>query len=214
MQFLNKFIDATVLGPNVDNDSVSSMVQDARTHHFASVCIPPYFVRQIKTSYPDLVVCTVIAFPQGIASISAKAAEISDAIESGADELDIVVNLTAIQNDNLSYLDKEMNTLLKVKQQKVFKLILETALWTESQLARIVQFYSQYDIEFLKTSTGFNAGGANKDAVRIMMENKNENIQIKASGGIKTQADAQTYVNMGVTRIGTSSPLKLIKSLT
>ncbi len=211
MRFLNKFIDATVLGPAVDTDRVTSLAHDTTTHHFASVCIPPYFVSEIKTSFPDISVGTVIGFPQGIASVHSKVREVTDAINSGADELDIVVNLTAIANDNLSYLDEEMQALMAVKGEKIYKIILESALWEDGQLARIVEFYSQYDIDFLKTSTGFNTSGATTSAVQIMLDHKSEGIQIKASGGIKTAEDAQTYIDMGVTRIGTSSPLKLIE---
>ncbi len=211
MLFLNKFIDATVLGPAVDTDKVTGLAEDAQTHQYASICIPPYFIKEIKTSYPELNVCTVIGFPQGISVQSAKADEISRAIDDGADELDIVVNLTAIANDNLALLDQEMEALLAVKQNKLYKIIIESALWTDAVLARVVQFYSKYDIEYLKTSTGFNTDGASENAVKIISENKAETIKIKASGGIKTYKQAVHYIDMGVSRIGTSSPQNLLK---
>ncbi len=211
MLFLNKFIDATKLGPAVENDTITALAEDAQTHQYASICIPPYFIQEIKTSYQDISVGTVIGFPHGIATAEAKATQISNAIALGADELDIVVSLTAIQNDNLSYLEQEMKTLLEVKQNKVYKLILETALWAEGQLERIVKFYSQFEVEYLKTSTGFNGEGATPESVQILLDHKAPSMKVKASGGIKTYEQAAQYVEMGVERIGTSSPQTLLK---
>ncbi len=211
MIFLNSYIDATVLGPAVNTDAVTALAEDTETYSYAAVCIPPYFVKEIRTSYADIKIATVIGFPQGIQSIAAKKQEIEDAINSGADELDIVVNLTAIANDDLSYLELEIEELLKVKQDKVYKLILESASWTDTVLENVVKFYSQYPVEFLKTSTGFNGDGASVNAVQIMLDNKNENQEIKASGGIRDYETAAKYIEMGVKRIGTSSAKKLIE---
>ncbi len=211
MLFLNKFIDATILGAAVGSDDVTALAEDAQTHSYASICIPPYFIKEIKTSYSDLTVGTVIGFPQGIAPAEAKITEIKMAIDDGADELDIVVNLTAIKNDNLSFLEREMEALMGVKQGKVYKLIIESALWSDTQLENIVKFYAKWNVEFLKTSTGFNGPGASEEAVKIMMRHKSANTQIKASGGIKTIEQGNRYMDLGVSRIGTSSPKNLLK---
>ncbi len=211
MLYLNKFIDATVLGPNVSSDKVTSIAEDAQTHNYASICIPPYFVEEIRHSYSDIIISTVIGFPHGISCREAKATEIQKALDAGAQELDIVVSLTAIANDNLGFLEKEMESLLAVKQNSIYKLILESGLWTDTQLANIVKFYSQYNIEYLKTSTGFNGSGATQQAVKIMLDNKSDDIKIKASGGIRDYDQACRYVDMGVNRIGTSSPSNLLQ---
>ncbi len=212
MLFLNEYIDATVLGPNVDTDAVTSLAEDAESYHYAAICIPPYFVKEICSSYSTLRIATVVGFPQGIQSIAAKKQEIIDAIADGASEMDIVVNLTAIANDNLSYLRKEMQELLSVKQDSVYKLILESALWTDAVLANVVKFYADFPVEFLKTSTGFNGSGASEKAVEIMLENKASQQEIKASGGIRDYDTAAHYIDIGVKRIGTSNPKSLIKT--
>lgn len=210
MQELNKFIDATVLGGAVKSDDVTGICEDTRNYYLASACFPSYFLSEIRQSYDTIKLCTVIGFPHGIQSIAAKVQEVEDAIASGADELDIVVSLTAIQNDNLGYLEEEINKLLEVKQDKLYKLILESGLWTEAILTKVVEFYSKFDVEFLKTSTGFIAGGATTEAVKIMMSKKSSAQQVKASGGIRTYEQGLQFVNMGVTRLGTSQPKNLL----
>ena len=212
---LNKFIDHTLLTPTATIDQVKNLCQEAIKHQFAAVCIPPTYVelasRQLKDSSVNT--CTVIGFPFGYDHLATKIEAISRAIDAGADELDIVINLPGVKNGNWDLIENEIDsytTTTKLKRSKILKLILETAYLNSEELKILCNLCIKYNVDFAKTSTGYGPSGAKIEDVAFMKEILGQKVEIKASGGIKTQEQAMAFIDAGATRLGTSSGLQLI----
>jgi deoxyribose-phosphate aldolase len=208
------FIDHTVLKPETTSAVVQQLCAEAKEWGFAAVCVPPVYVREAAGLLKDsgVAVATVIGFPAGYHLPAVKAAETEMAIMSGADELDMVINIAALKNGDWRALETEVREVLEVVKlsAKKLKVIIETALLTEEELQRCCELYGRFNIDYLKTSTGFNGGGATVEAVRRMRELLPGNIAIKASGGIRTFEQAQAMINAGATRIGTSASVQIV----
>lgn len=208
------FIDHTILKPETLSTDIEKVCAEAVTHGFASVCVPPYFVvlAKQKTTGSTVKVATVIGFPFGYSHHSAKVAEIGEALANGADELDMVINVAALVNGDIALLDAEIKAVVQAVGDSgaTLKLILETGILTEDQIMACCVLYSNYPVQFLKTSTGYAAKGATVEAVQIMRANLPEHIQIKASGGIRDYAFAKQLIDAGATRLGCSASVAIV----
>ncbi|HLY71994.1 MAG TPA: deoxyribose-phosphate aldolase [Puia sp.] len=209
------YIDHTSLKPTATLADISRVSHEAIQYHFAAVCIPPVFVKEAKklTQHSPVKVATVIGFPFGYSAIEAKIAEIILAIVDGVDELDVVINISAIKNNDWQYLANEINTMLPIIQgkQKLIKVIIESGVLTDDEIFRCCTLYGTAGVDFLKTSTGYAEKGASIEAVTLMKRILPASVRIKASGGIKTYEFARKLIDSGASRIGCSASVSIIK---
>ncbi len=212
---INHYIDHTILKPVTVIAQIKNVCAEAKQYEFAAVCVPPLFVKKSKELLEGsgVKVATVIGFPFGYSAIEAKLAEILLAIVDGADELDVVINFTAIKNNDWLYAANEINHLMPVikKKDKVIKVIIESGVLTQDELLKCCELYGAAGIDYLKTSTGFAEKGATLEAVKTMRENLPEHVKIKASGGIKTFEFANQLIAAGATRLGCSASVAIIE---
>lgn len=191
---------------------------EAVEYDFAAVCVPPPFVKMAKTftGSSNTKVATVTGFPFGYSAIEAKVAETVLAIVDGADEIDMVANILAIRNNDWEYLEKEIATIMPIIRThgKAIKVIIESGILLEEEIVKCCVLYAKYQVDFVKTSTGYAEKGATVDAVQLMRANLPANIQIKASGGIRTFAFAQELIAAGATRLGCSASVAIMKEST
>lgn len=211
-------IDHTLLKQDTTHSEVIQLCEEAMKYHFASVCIPPYYVREasiaLESQKGNVKVSTVVGFPLGYSSVLAKVEEIKKAIHEGADEIDAVLNICAIKNEDWGFVRNEIDSLVLGTHMKgkVIKLILETALLTPSEIEKLSVIALDFKPNFLKSSSGFN-GGATLEAVKSMISVVGKNINIKASGGIRDLTTLLQYKELGVKRIGTSSGISIMEEL-
>lgn len=212
---LASFIDHTLLKPDTRSEEIAKLCSEAVQHGFASVCVPPYFVHQAKKEVAEstVKVATVIGFPFGYSHFSAKVAEVKEALEAGADELDMVVNIAAVVAGDTETLQAEISAITAAigNSGGVLKLILETGILSDAQIVACCQLYRQYPVQFLKTSTGYAAKGASVEAVQLMRHNLPDHIQIKASGGIRDFQFAKQLMDAGATRLGCSASVAIVQ---
>jgi deoxyribose-phosphate aldolase len=212
------YIDHTILKPVTTVSEVEQVCNDALEYGFVAVCVPPLFVKKARQVLQNsrVKVATVIGFPFGYSAIEAKVAEIVLAIIDGADELDVVINISAIKNNDWQFLASEISTILPIikKQQKVIKLILETGILTDEEIIKCCDLYGVTGVDFLKTSTGYAEKGATIEAVALMRKHLGEQVRIKASGGIKTYTFAKQLIEAGADRLGCSSSVQIVKEAT
>ncbi len=209
------YIDHTVLKPTTIVADIEKLCAEAVSNHFAAVCVPPLFVKKAKalTQGSKVKVATVIGFPFGYSAIEAKLAEIVLAIVDGADELDVVINISAIKNDDWQYLAKEINNIMPIirKSEKVIKVIIESGILTNEEIIRCCDIYGAAGVDFMKTSTGYAEKGASVEAVLLMRKHLADAIKIKASGGIKNYTFAVELIAAGASRLGCSSSIQIVK---
>jgi deoxyribose-phosphate aldolase len=212
---LNHFIDHTVLKPTALVSDIEKACKEAIEYQFASVCIPPNFIKQAKalTNGTGVKVATVIGFPFGYSAIEAKLAETLLAIVDGVDELDIVINISAIKNNDWEYLANEINHLMPVikQKEKIVKIIIESGVLTDEEIIKCCELYGPAEIDYLKTSTGYAEKGASVHAVELFRKHLPTHIQIKASGGIRDYAFAKQLVDAGATRLGCSASIAIVE---
>lgn len=211
---MNKLIDHTYLAPDCTSAAVNRICKEAIDHGLFAVCIPPYFVGMAARalSGSGVKLATVIAYPFGYAETAVKVQEIRRAMDEGADELDIVINLSAVKSQDWSYVTQDLTSVATTVRLrgKVCKLIIEITELTEAERTSIVQLCNDIKPAFVKTSTGIK-GGATVADVRYLRANLHPDIKIKASGGIRSLRDAEALVAAGADRIGTSSALAIIQ---
>ncbi|MEO6233191.1 MAG: deoxyribose-phosphate aldolase [Ferruginibacter sp.] len=212
---LAAYIDHTILKPTTIVADIEKLCNEAVTYHFAAVCVPPLFLKKAKQLVrdSDVKVATVIGFPFGYSAIEAKVAEIVLAIIDGADELDVVINISAIKNNDWQFLASELNAILPIirNKQKVIKIIIESGILTEDEIIKCCDLYGIAGVDFMKTSTGYAEKGATVEAVQLMRKHLSNNIKIKASGGIKSYAFAKQLIDAGADRLGCSSSIQILK---
>lgn len=212
---VNKYIDHTILKPTTLISDIEKLCAEAKEYEFAAVCLPPNFIKQAKAFTKDssVKVATVIGFPFGYSAVEAKLAEILLAIVDGADELDIVINISAIKNNDWEFLANEINHLLPVIKQnnRVVKIIIESGILTDDEIIKCCTLYGPAGIDYLKTSTGYAEKGASVHAVELFKEHLPPNVQIKASGGIRDYAFAKELIDAGATRLGCSAGVAIVK---
>ncbi len=208
------YIDHTVLKPTTLVKDVEQLCAEAIRYGFAAVCVPPLFVKQAKvfTANSHVKTATVIGFPFGYSAIEAKLAETILAMVDGADELDMVINISALKNNDWQYLAKELNVIMTVirKQGRVIKVIIESGILTDDEIIKCCDLYGAAGIDFMKTSTGYAEKGASVHAVALMRKHLGDAVKIKASGGIKTYAFAKELIEAGADRLGCSSSVAIV----
>ena len=211
---LASFIDHTILKPTTILAEIETVCAEAIEWNFAAVCVPPYYVYEAASRLQGKVsnVATVIGFPFGYSHYNAKVEETIKAVGSGADEIDFVINLAALKNNDLAYLETEISTLLVAKKTARIKVIVESGILSEEELIRCCKLYAHYPIDFMKTSTGYAEKGASVEAVRTMRSQLPATIQIKASGGIRDAVFATQLIEAGATRLGCSASVAIVKS--
>lgn len=212
---LAAYIDHTVLKQATTISEVDRVCVDASMESFASVCIPPKYVLAAKKLLDGsrVKVSTVIGFPLGYTATDIKVREIEEALAMGADELDMVIDLCALKSGDWKHLENEVTACLEpiYAAGKVIKVIVESGMLTDSELMQCCKVYSNYNIDYMKTSTGYADRGATVHAVKMMRENLPNRIGIKASGGIRTFAFAKELIDAGATRIGSSASMQIMK---
>ncbi len=207
-----KLVDHTLLKQDATWDQIRDLCDDAIQYGTASVCIPPCYVKQAKEYVGDrMAVCTVIGFPNGNHTTAAKVFEAEDAITNGADELDMVINVGMLRAGNDAYVLNEIRDLKAVCGDRILKVIIETCLLTEAEKIRMCELVTEAGADFIKTSTGFSTGGATFEDVALFAAHVGPNVKIKAAGGISSFADAEKFVELGASRLGTSRLVKILK---
>lgn len=212
---LNQYIDHTILKPTTTLAEVEKVCAEAKAYQFAAVCIPPLFVRKAKefVDASGVKVATVIGFPFGYCAIEAKVAEIVLAMVDGADELDMVINISAIKNNDWSFIANEINIIMPVikSKNKVIKVIIESGILTDDEIIKCCDIYGMAGVDYVKTSTGYAEKGASVHAVKLIRAHLADSVKIKASGGIKTYTFAKELIDAGATRLGCSSSVQIVK---
>jgi deoxyribose-phosphate aldolase len=213
---LSAIIDHTSLKPTLTLKEVEHLCKEAIKYGFAAVCIPPNFIKKAKQSLENtsVKVATVIGFPFGYSAVEAKLAEIILAIVDGVDELDVVINISAIKNGDWVYLANELNHIMPVvkSKDKTIKIIIESGILTDEEIIKCCELYGIAGIDYLKTSTGYAEKGATVHAVKLFRLHLPEQVQIKASGGIRDYGFAKELIDAGATRLGCSAGVAIVES--
>ena len=211
---LNKYIDHTILKPTCLVADIEKLCAEAKQYDFAAVCVPPNFVKLAKEKMAGstVQVATVIGFPFGYSATEAKIAEIILAMVDGADELDVVANISAIKNGDWSAIADEINHIMPIirSKNKVVKIIIESGVLTDDEIIKCCDIYGIAGIDYLKTSTGYAEKGASVEAVKLFRKYLPDQVQIKASGGIRDYAMAKLMIDAGATRIGCSAGVAIV----
>ncbi len=215
MLALNQYIDHTILKPTTLIADIEKLCAEARQYNFAAVCVPPNFVKKAKSLLEGTAVkvATVIGFPFGYSAVEAKIAETVLAMVDGADELDVVVNISAIKNGDWVCLANEINHIMPVikSKNKIIKIIIESGVLTDDEIIKCCELYGVAGIDYLKTSTGYGEKGATIEAVKLFRLHLPEQVQIKASGGIRDHVFAQQLIDAGATRLGCSASVAIVQ---
>ncbi len=216
MEQIQQYLEYTILRADTSISDVRKLCEVAVEHHFAGVCVPPLFVREAKRIVGDdgkIKVATVVGFPMGYSALAAKTEEIKRAIDEGADEIDGVVNIAAIKSNNWNHVENDIEgmALATNMRGKWLKLILEMGLLTTEEIQRIADQAIKSRVKFLKTGTGMHGFDATPEMVALLKKIADPSLKIKASGGIKTHAQAVALIKAGADRIGSSAGLDLLK---
>lgn len=203
-------IDHTLLRATATREEITNLCEEALKYKTASVCIPASYVKYAREKFPELNICTVIGFPLGYSSTAAKIAETRIAIDDGANEIDMVINLGRVKDGKFSEVQNEIADIKAVCEEKILKVIIETCYLTEHEKIELCKCVTNAKADYIKTSTGFGTAGANIDDIRLFKQHIGGNVKIKAAGGVKTKADLEMFLNEGCDRIGTSSAVKLL----
>ncbi len=212
--------DHTLLKQEAAWDDIRQILDDAMVYHTASVCIPPCYVRPAKdymskaasgSDKSPVKICTVIGFPNGNMTTATKVFETKDAIADGADEIDMVINIGRLKGGDNEYVLDEIRQIKAACGDHILKVIIETCLLTREEKIRMCEIVTESGADYIKTSTGFSTGGATFEDVKLMAEHIGPNVKIKAAGGISTLEDAEEFMRLGASRLGTSRIVKLVK---
>ncbi len=204
--------DHTLLAVDAKLEDIYALCDDAIKYNTASVCIPPCYVKAAKEYVGDKMrVCTVIGFPNGYNTLRTKMYETKDAIKNGADEIDMVINVSFLKSRNFTAIRNEIRALRKICKDKVLKVIIETCLLDRSEKIKLCKYVTTLGADYIKTSTGFSKAGATKEDIILFKKFIGPEVKMKAAGGIRTIEDAWDYLNLGCDRLGTSSIVKIVK---
>lgn len=211
---LNKKIDHTILKAETTTKDVEQIVNEAKTYHFFSVCIQPCFVKQVheKLKDTDVKTCTVIGFPLGATTSTIKALETKQAIEDGADEVDMVINIGALKEKNDQYVLDDIAAVVQASDKRALvKVIIESAMLSDEEIIRACKLAKKAGADYVKTSTGFaKEGGASTHAVSLMRQTVGNELGVKASGGIHSKKEALEMIEAGASRIGASASIAIV----
>lgn len=209
---LNKTIDHTILNPDATKDEVIKVIDEAKAYDFASVCLEPCWVTLAAERLADseVKVCTVIGFPLGANTKTVKAFEAKEAVENGADEVDMVLNIGALKSGEYDSVLEDMKAVREAAKDAVVKVILETCLITDEEKKKACALAKEAGMDFVKTSTGFSTAGATTDDVKLMREAVGDAMGVKASGGIRDRETAEAMIAAGASRIGASKSIAIV----
>ncbi|WP_163102865.1 deoxyribose-phosphate aldolase [Peribacillus alkalitolerans] len=215
---IGQMIDHTLLKPEATKEQIVKLSEEAKKYKFASVCVNPTWVKtaaEVLKDTPEVKVCTVIGFPLGANTPEVKAFETTNAIENGADEVDMVINIGALKDKDYELVERDIKAVVDAAKGKALtKVILETCLLTKEEIVKASELSVAAGADFVKTSTGFSTGGATVEDVELMRKTVGENVGVKASGGVRSLEDAQNVVKAGANRIGASSGVSIMEGLT
>jgi deoxyribose-phosphate aldolase len=209
------YIDHTLLKQTTTLAEIEILCRESIEYGFAAVCIPPLYIKKAKEILvnTDVKVATVIGFPLGYCAIEAKVAEIVLAIVDGVDELDTVVNISAIKNGDWTFIGNEINTIMPIikNKNKIIKVIIESGVLTDDEIIKCCDIYGAAGVDYVKTSTGFAEKGASIHDVKLIRTHLADSVKIKASGGIRSYSFAKELINAGANRIGCSGSIEIVK---
>ncbi|MBQ9119601.1 MAG: deoxyribose-phosphate aldolase [Lachnospiraceae bacterium] len=210
---ITAMVDHTLLAQTAVWEEIQQICDDAMTYRTASVCIPPSFVKQAKEYVGDkMAVCTVIGFPNGYHTTAVKVFETEDAVKNGADEIDMVINIGQVKAGRYDLVLEEIKQVKAACAGRILKVIIETCLLTDAEKKEMCRVVTESGADYIKTSTGFSTVGATFDDIRLFQENVGAQVKIKAAGGISSLEDAETFAELGASRLGTSRIIKILKS--
>lgn len=205
-------VDHTLLDPCATWDEIRQICDDALTYGTASVCIPAAYVKKAKEYVGDqMAICTVIGFSNGYSTTETKVFETRDAIQNGADEIDMVIHIGALKDGRYDTVKEEICKIKEACGSHILKVIIETCLLTEEEKIKMCQIVTEAGADFIKTSTGFSTGGATPEDVALFKAHVGPEVQIKAAGGISSFEDAERFLDLGANRLGTSRLVKIMK---
>ncbi|HOK62289.1 MAG TPA: deoxyribose-phosphate aldolase [Soehngenia sp.] len=214
---LNKYIDHTLLKPEATSDDIIKLCEEAKQYEFKAVCVNPCYVSLCKEhlSNSDVKIATVIGFPLGANTIETKVYETENALANGAEEIDMVINIGKLKSKEFDYVYNEIKEVVNKANEKkaIVKVIIETCLLTDDEKIKACELAKKANAKFVKTSTGFSSGGATVEDVRLMKNVVGNDLEVKASGGIRDSETFKKMIEAGATRIGTSSGVKIINEL-
>ena len=204
-------VDHTLLSQTATWEDIKRICDEGMKYEVASICIPPSYIREAKNYVGDkLALCTVIWFPNGYMTKATKIYETMDAIANGADEIDMVINLGHVKDKKYDLIEEEIREIKKACGSKILKVIIETCFLTEEEKISMCKVVTNAGADFIKTSTGFGTGGATREDIELFVKHVGPNVKIKAAGGVRDLATAEDFINLGVSRLGTSSIIKII----
>ena len=207
-----KHIDHTLLKAVATWEDIKVLCDEAIEYGTASVCVPACYISRIHETYGDKInICTVVGFPLGYSVTEAKVLETRKAIEDGANEIDMVINISDVKNGDLEKVTKEIAALKEACGDKILKVIIETCYLTEEEKIAMCKSVTEAGADYIKTSTGFGTAGATIEDIRLFKKHIGPNVKMKAAGGVKTIADLEMFINEGCDRIGTSSAVNMLK---
>lgn len=206
-------VDHTLLTVTCTWEEIKKICDEGMKYKTASVCIPPSYVKRAKEYVGDkLTICTVIGFPNGYMTKETKAFETKNALENGADEIDMVINLGMVKDKQFDLVEEEIRTLKEVCGSKILKVIIETCYLTEEEKIKMCEVVTNSGADFIKTSTGFGTGGATKEDLELFAKHVGPNVKIKAAGGVKDLETAEEFIKIGASRLGTSRIIKIFNN--
>jgi deoxyribose-phosphate aldolase len=208
--YILQHVDHTLLKATASWIEIEQLCDEAIKFNTASVCVPPYYVSRIREQFPTLNICTVIGFPLGYDSMAAKINATQFALEDGANEIDMVINLTDVKNGAFNLIGTEITALGLIAGARILKVIIETCYLTEDEKITLCRVVSDSGANYIKTSTGFGTGGATIEDVMLFKAHIDPEVKIKAAGGIRTREDMVAYIEAGCSRLGTSSAVSIL----
>lgn len=214
MQNINQLIDHTILKPEASIDDIRKLCIEAKEYNFYSVCVNSAYVNVAYNFllHSNVKVCSVVGFPLGAMIKEAKAYEAKFAVDSGAEEIDMVINIGLLKSGKIDLFERDIKKVREACKASVLKVIIETCLLNDKEKILACQIAKEYGADFVKTSTGFSTGGATEHDIELMRKTVGDKMGVKASGGIKTYEDAIRMINAGANRLGTSSGIAIMKS--
>ena len=208
--FILSHVDHTLLSATASWEQIDKLCRESIEFKTASICVPPNYVKRIRSAYPDINLGTVIGFPLGYDTITVKAVAVQMAVEDGADELDMVINLSDVKNADFDIIRVEISVLKQIAGAKILKVIVETCYLTEEEKITLCKVVTEAGADYIKTSTGFGTAGATLADVELFKAHIGPDVKIKAAGGIRSREDMVALLEAGCARLGTSSAVRLL----
>lgn len=203
-------VDHTLLKAAASWEEIRKLCDEAVKYQTASVCVPSSYVKKIRENYPRLTICTVVGFPLGNGNSESKVEETIHALDDGADEIDMVINIGAVKNKNYDLVTEEIAVLKEIMEDKILKVIVETCYLTEEEKIRLCECVTKGGADYIKTSTGFGTEGASLSDIALFRKHIGKNVKIKAAGGIRTREDMEAFLTAGADRIGASGAIRVL----